>query len=199
MATKRGSSAIGPKQTARAFHAVRFANDNASALNLLVTINFTMLGINPDDATGVFQDIWSRVSRWWAYQRSKGRRVGTFDCYAVHEHPEQRSRHVHWFIRAPGEARAEVERVIRSRVEKVTGYACLGRAIHFLDVAHPGGVVKYTLKGVDPAFADHFHVDASDQGVIVGRRIAVSRSIGYAARQRAGWRRTKRPRPLPLP
>lgn len=194
MATKWGTRGIGPRQAARAFHAVRFANDNGRALNLLITVDFTSLGIETEEAGRFFQRLWQRVGRWWAYQRGKGRPFGPFDCYAVHEHPEQGPRHVHWFVRAPDGARAELERIVRNRLEKMTGLACLGRALHFRDVEKPGGVAKYTLKGIQPAYAEHFHMKASDQGFIHGRRLAISRSIGVAARMNAGWKRTRRPK-----
>ena len=94
-------------------------------------------------------------------------------------------------MRVPDGARAEVERIIRQRIEKLSGFACLGRAVHFMDVERPGGIAKYTLKGINPIFAAHFHMEASDQGEVNGRRITVSRSIGYAARDRAGWKRRR--------
>ncbi|WP_152608782.1 hypothetical protein [Croceibacterium mercuriale] len=191
MPTKPTTAAIGPKQAARAFHAVRFANDNGQALNLHVTINFRILGIVPDEAGELFREIWARVSRWYAYQRSKGRAFGSFDAYAVHEHPEGGARNVHWVMRVPDGARAEVERVICERVGKLTSLDCLGRAIHFQDVGAAGTLAKYTLKGIDPAYAAHFHMRAVPQGFISGRRITISRSIGFAARQRAGWKRRR--------
>ena len=192
--TKCSTCAIGPKQAARAFHAVRFANDNGLPLNLMVTIDFTSLGVDAEKAGAFFSDTWGRFARWYAYQRGKGRAFGTFDAYAVHEHPEGGPRHVHWVMRVPPGARIEVERIIRQRLEKMTGLDCLGRAVHFLDVGKAGGVAKYTLKGINPMFAAHFHVEAQDQGEIVGRRITVSRSIGFAARGKAGWVRVRRGR-----
>lgn len=196
MATKWGTSSIGPKQAARAFHAVRFANDNGRPLNLLITIDFSSLGIAPEEAGPFFQKLWQRVGRWWAYQRkAKARPFGPLDCYATHEHPDEGPRHVHWFVRAPEGGRTELEGVVRQRLEKLSGLACLGRAVHFLDVEKPGGVAKYTLKGIHPAFASHFFMDASDQGFIHGRRLAISRSIGASARQKAGWKRTRRNAP----
>ncbi|MEO6218445.1 MAG: hypothetical protein ABIO86_20635 [Sphingomonas sp.] len=191
MTTKWGTLGIGPKQAARTFHAVRYANENGRPLNLLITIDFSSLGIDDGAAGALFRGIWARVGRWWAYQRKKGRPFGTFDCYAVHENPDQGPRHVHWFVRAPEGGRSELERVVRARVEKVTGLACLGRAIHFLDVERPGGVAKYTLKGVQPIYAAHFHMEASNQGFVHGRRITISRSIGFTARTRSGWTRRK--------
>jgi hypothetical protein len=172
---------------------VRYAQDAGRPLNLLVTIDMTSLGIDADQAGRFFRDAWARLARWWAYQRQKGREFGPFDAYAVHEHPEGGPRHVHWFMRVPQGTRMEIERTITQRLEKMTGLACLGRALHFLDVEKPGGVAKYTLKGIDPRYAAHFHMRAIDQGEITGRRITISRSIGFSARQRAGWRR-RRPR-----
>ena len=195
MATKAGTVSVGHKQVARAFHAVRFANDNGHPLNLFVTIDFSSLGVDPENAASFFQEIWARVTRWYAYQRdTKGRRFGTFDAYAVHEHPAAGPRHVHWVLRAPEGTEAEIERVIRDRICKLTKLDCLGRAVDVRPVYAPGTLAKYTLKGVAPAYADHFHMTAEDQGFITGRRLTISRSIGYAARQKAGWVRKKKSR-----
>lgn len=191
MTTKQTTASIGPRQAARTFHAVRFANDNGQPLNFHVSINFGLLGIDPDTAGKLFREIWARFSRWYAYQRGKGRAFGSFDAYAVHEHPEGGARNVHWIMRVPDGARVEVERVICKRIEKLTGLDCLGRAIHFQDVPAAGSLAKYTLKGIHPAYAAHFHMNAVPQGTIAGRRITISRSIGFAARQRAGWKRRK--------
>ncbi len=195
MTTKSGTASVGYKQAARAFHAVRFANDNGRPLNLFVTIDFSSLGINPDDAAEFFREIWARVTRWYAYQRDqKGRRFGTFDAYAVHEHPATGPRHVHWVLRAPEGAEAEIERVIRDRIGKLTKLDCLGKAVDVRPVYATGTLAKYTLKGIAPAYADHFHMTAENQGFISGRRLTISRSIGHAARQKAGWVRARRPR-----
>lgn len=199
MTTKTGTVAIGAKQGAGAFYAVRFANESGRSLNLHVTIDFSSLGIDPDAAAGLFREVWQRFTRWYAYQRDqKGRDFGPFDAYAVHEHPENGPRHVHWVMRAPEGTRAEIERVIRSRIEKLTDFACLGRAIHFQEVGAAGQLAKYTMKGMQPAAARLYHVRPSNQGFISGRRLTVSRSIGHAARKHAGWKR-KRTRLEPKP
>ena len=193
MTTKYGTTHIGPRQAARALHASRYANDNGRALNLMVTIDFSTLGIDPSEAGPFFRLIWSSVSRWWSYRRQIGKLTGSFACYAVHEHPEGGPRHVHWFMHVPTDARADIEAAIRKRVEKMSELACLGRALHFLDVEKPGGVAKYTVKGIHPAYAELYYVRAEDQGYIEGRRLTVSRGIGHAARQRTGWKRKRRP------
>lgn len=193
MTTKPGTFSVGYKQAARTFHAVRFANDNGRRLNLLITIDFSSLGIDADQATAFFRSIWTRFTRWYADQRTrKGRPFGPFDAYAVHEHPENGPRHVHWVLRAPEGTEAEIERVIRNRIGKLTGLDCLGTAIDVRPVYAPGQLAKYTLKGIAPAYAGHFYMTAHDQGFITGRRLTISRSIGHAARQRAGWVRKRR-------
>jgi hypothetical protein len=196
MAPNWGTHHVGVKQAERAFHAVRYASEIGRPLNLMVTVHFTALGIKPEEAGQVFRRLWSRVGRWWAYQRgAKARPLGPFDCVAIHEHPRERGRHAHWVLRAPNGARPDLERTIRSRLEKLTGFACVGRALNFKKVDTPGCVAKYVLKGVDPAYARYFHMEASDQGFIYGRRLAISRSIGAAARAKARWKRTRRPKP----
>ena len=195
MTTKAGTLSIGPKQAAGAFHAVRFANDNGRAMNLLITINFSDLGIDPDDAGQFFKEIWARFTRWYAYQRDrKGRPFGKFSAYAVHEHPAGGRRHVHWVMHAPEGAKEEIERVVRDRICKLVGVDCVGGAVDVREAYSPGQLAKYTLKGIDPLYASHFHMTAEDQGFISGRRLTVSRNIGHAARRAAGWVRRRRPR-----
>lgn len=193
MATKRTSRSIGPKQASRGFHAVRFSTSRKRPLNLLITIDATTLGIPEKDAGVFLREVWARVSRWWAYQRDvKNRPLGSFDAFMVHENPNQGPRHAHWFIHAPGEARSDIEKIICSRIAKMRGLDDLDRTVHFRDVNSPGGVAKYMLKGIDPAYADHFFTEAHNQGEITGRRMTISRSIGFSAREKAGWKRKTR-------
>lgn len=191
MTTKSGTSWVGPKQATSVLHATRFANDNGRPLNVMVTIDFSTLGIDPDNASEFFKIVRASVSRWWSYQRQKGTLKGPFTCYAVHEHPAGGPRHVHWVLYVPASHRLAVEAVVRKRVEKYSRLDCLGKAIHFLDVSRAEGVAKYTLKGVHPAYGDHFYIEPYDQGFVTGRRITVSRGIGAAARKQAGWSRTR--------
>ena len=190
MATKHQTASIGVAQATSVFHAVRFATEGERALNLLVTVNLSQLGIPEALAGDKFRAVWKSFVRWWNYERSKGKALGTFDAYAVHENPDGK-RHVHWMLHAPDEAKADIIAAIEKRVCKLAEVDCAGTALHFLPVNKPGGVTKYALKGVNPAYASYFHMRARDQGTVSGRRVAISRSIGRAARHRAGWKRKK--------
>lgn len=187
MATKYGTSSIGYKQSIRTMHAGRYSDANGRPLNLMVTIDFTSLGVSDDEASPFFRAVWKSFSRWWSYERSKGRLSADFASYAVHEHPREKPRHVHWAMHAPAANRSDIEAAIRKRVEKASGFACLGRAIHFQDRPRPRSAALYDLKGTHPAIAHLLHIRPSDQGFVTGRRLTVSRSIGVSARKRAGW------------
>jgi len=165
MATKYRTAVIGRHQAEGIFHAVRFAHDKGRPLNLLVTINLSMLGFADEAAGDQFRNIWNSVVRWWSYQRSKGRELGSFDAYAVHENPND-IRNVHWLIYAPANAISELIKVVEKRVCKMAGLDSADRALHFLPVTKAGGLTKYALKGVDPNYAGYFHMVARDQGTV---------------------------------
>lgn len=190
--TKYATAQIGHRPATNIFHAVRFANDNGRPLNLMVTINFTDLGLSDHEAGDFFRDARARIARWWTYQRSKNRPFGTFDDVAAHAHPPKGRRHVHWLLHVPNGARYEIEAIIENRIKKMLKLDCLGDAVQIKDVTNPGTLAKYILRGTDPQYADYFKMNTSDEGIIYGRRVHASRSIGYAGRARAGWKRKRR-------
>lgn len=192
--TKYTTAQIGHKQATNIFHAIRFANDNGRPLNLMVTINLADLGLSDEGAGDFFREARARVARWWVYEKKKGRPFGTFDDVSAHANPPTGRRHVHWLIHAPSGVRYEVESVIESRLKKMLKLDCLGDALQVQDVTGAGTLGKYILKGVDPLYADYFHMWTSDEGLVSGRRVHTSRSIGRAGRDRAGWIRKRRPR-----
>jgi hypothetical protein len=193
MATKLGTTNIDYAPTENVLHAVRYANDNGRPLNLIATIDLAGLGFTNDNAGSVFRNVWCNVSRWWRYQRQKGQNIGSFDGVATHENPADK-RNVHWLIHAPEEFRPLIETAIAKRLKKITKLDCLGDTLHFQKADTPGTFAKYMLKGINPAFAKLFYIEPSDQGVIIGRRVTVSRSLGRSARKRQQWKRKRRPR-----
>lgn len=193
MATKLGTTHIGYAPTQNVLHAVRYANDNGRPLNLIATIDLAGLGFSNDNAGPMFRNMWCNLARWWRYQRKKGKEIGSFDGVAAHENPNDK-RNVHWLIHAPNEFRPLIEKAIEKRLRKISKLDCVGDALHFQNAYTPGTLAKYMLKGVNPAFANHFYIEPSDQGIVVGRRVTVSRSLGRAERKRQQWKRKRRPR-----
>jgi len=162
---------------------------------VFVTINFTTLGIADETGAGrLFSLLRTRIKRAWKYQRD-GRclKIGPFDDVGSHENPDG-VRHVHWLVRVPAHIRPWFEASVEKQLKKIVGLDDLGPALHFKDIDAIGTLAKYILKGVRPDLADYFHMEAADQGIVLGRRVFVSRTIGHSARKAASWRRKRRPK-----
>lgn len=190
--TKYAARQIGRRQAENVFHAIRFAYDNAMALNLHVTINLSELGLKDDEAGDFFRSMRTRVARWWKYQKGKGQPFGAFCDLAVHSHPPEGRRHVHWLLHAPSGARYDIAAIIENRLKKMLSLDCLGNALQIDDVYKAGTLGKYILRGVDPAYADYFNMWTQDEGIIIGRRVSVAKGISRAKRKEAGWKRRRR-------
>lgn len=190
---QRGTWQIGRNQAERVLHAVRYATDRGRPLNAHVALNFHRLGIEEDAATKIFRVLRAKFARSWRYRDSIGAGLGTLDDIHVHENPFGK-RNVHWALHIPDERWTWATDLIDRILRKMLRLDDLGDAL-LIEPAHgPGGLAKYLLKGVEPAYAHYFHIsNPAPQGFISGRgRTGASRSIGKAARDKAGWKRKRR-------
>ncbi len=182
------------KPATNAFHAVRFANEEGRGLDLFVTINLSKLGVAADDGCAFISKLRVKMNGAWKYQRDmKGAPLGPFDGLGSHENPDGK-RHVHWMVRVPVSARPWFEVTLTKFLRKMSGVEELGTALEIKPIYAAGTLAKYILKGVSSDYAAYFHMSATDQGVVVGRRTFVSRSLSRTARKAAGWKRKRRPR-----
>lgn len=190
-----GTSHIGLKQAAGVFHATRYATETGHPLNIGVVINWSRLGIDPEQASRVFAELRRRVARRWAYLRKTGAPDLPPLCYVgIQENPDGR-RNTHWNVSVPTAYQEDFKRSVINRLGKIVGCDPGDRVIAFVDINTPGTYAKYCLKGTLPVGGPHFYMRTVDQGFIGGRgRVLVSRTIGRTARKAAGWVR-KRPKP----
>lgn len=190
-----GTWQIGRNQAERVFHAVRYATERGRPINAHVSLNFHRLGIAEERAGRVFQDLRSKFARSWRYRDQTGAALGTLDDVHAHENPDGK-RNVHWALHIPPGRWKWAIQLIEKLLLKIVGVDDLGDALKIEQANGPGGLAKYILKGIEPEYAGHFHIrDAAPQGFVSGRgRTGTSRSIGKAARDRAGWKRKRRPR-----
>ena len=195
VATKCGTLYVGRRAAENALHAVRYAGEAGRPMNTHVTINFTTLGIDDDAAGTLFRDLQARVSRWWRDQRvRKGRDIGALLGFHTHANPAG-SRHVHWLTHVPAEIAGDFAATVQKRLRKLAGRDDLGDALDIRPVGGPGGVAKYILRGIDPAYAGYLHIEPAHEGLVAGcRRSGVSKAAGRSARKAAGWVRRKRAR-----
>lgn len=189
--TKYGTHSIGRRAAENALHAIRYAGLTGRPVNAHVTISFIALGIHDDKAGDVFRKLQISLARWWRYQRKdKGRDIGPSVGIYAHANPAG-SRHVHWLLHLPDEIRSDFIGAVEKRLRKLAGLDDIGDALHVQEVDRPGGIAKYVLRGIEPAYADYLHIRASNEGIVSCRRTGTSRFIGKAARKLAGWNRRK--------
>lgn len=188
----QGTSRVALGSALNVLHGVRFAREAGTPVTHMLTIDLQWVE-DVRDAGEAFKDVRQRIGRWWRYERqAKGRPLGDFVGALVHANPGHR--HAHWLVRLPEDVAPEFVAVVADRLAKVMGVpeAIAADACHLKPAPAPGSLAKYVLKGIDPRFAAHLHIEAADEGFVVGRRTSVSRAISRGARRRAGWVRSRR-------
>jgi hypothetical protein len=190
-----GTTHIGVRPATNVLHGIRFAAASQRPLSLAATINWDRLGLSDGAARDAFRELRRKVRRRWTYlKQSKSLELGPFDDVGSHENPAGHF-NTHWLIRVPAFFTAEFKRTVTRFLKKIVCGEELGQALHFRAAPTPGSFAKYMLKGVDPDYAAYFHMQAQDQGFVVGRgRTFVGRAIGQSARRQAGWKRPRRPK-----
>ena len=189
-----GTHHIGVDPATNLLHAVRFAQSRGRPLNVAVTINWDRLGLRDSAAISAFRSVRQKVTRSWKHLRqTRCPHIGSCEGVAVHENPAGLL-NTHWMIHVPADFLDEFKRAVRKFLKKVTSVEKLGRALHIQPAPAPGTFARYMLKGIAPAYGDHFYVRSNDQGFVPGRgRTSVSRSIGRSARKNAFWQRKPKP------
>ena len=182
-----GTHFIRRMQAENVFHAVRFATAAGAPMNVLITVNFSDLGIDESEAGPLFRAVRKSLVRWWAYERSVGRARGPFiDAYS-HANPHNR-RHVHWLVSIPPQCRHRFESALRCRLQRSLHVPSVDPGLHIRGVTAVGKLTRYILRGVEPAYANYFHMWSQNEGLVSGRgRTGTSRSVGRATRKQAGW------------
>lgn len=190
MTTKCGTKSIGHRAAENGFHAIRYAGESGRPINSHITISFVTLGIDDEEAGPTFRKIQINLARWWRYRNQK-HGIGPLIGVYAHANPNGR-RHVHWLLHLPEAVRDEFVGALEKQLGKITGLKDLGNGLHVQRVDTPGSVGKYIFRGIDPAYAAYFHLEAANEGTVSCRRTGTTRVIGRSARKSAGWVRKKR-------
>lgn len=179
--TRRPTTHITRKVVQSIFRAFDFAEVRGSAFNIYVVINLTES--ERAGAAAQFEVIRHKYRDWLAYLRRKGatgaRPIYTFSFEAPDGH-----HHVNWTLHIP----PHLLDAFRQRLDKWVQRACGGHGPFDIDcqpiTANHKALAKYLMKGVDPEFVGHFHLQKvhAPQGLFVGKRAGMSPSLGKAAR-----------------
>jgi hypothetical protein len=187
-AIPRKTHYIRSRQASAFFKAAKHAEGHARPLNLFVTVNLTHTACPSHLADKAVRAVCSKFSRWLRYQSQKaigsGRSGYGPPTYGrVIEAPDD-LHHVHWLIHVPANLRPAFEKVLPKWVLKATGG--ITRPKGLIDIQEVNAVMavsRYCMKGVDPHHAKRCFVRPKPQGIVLGKRVAISRSLGAAARK----------------
>lgn len=187
---QRTSEVIRRGAAANLWHAFNFAADIGKPLDTLITLNFAHTDCPPELMTARFRAlIDEKFGRWWREPPAPtglGRQGASVYVWVAENSSEQH--HIHWALHLPRKRRADFMARLPSWLAKFGIIVQSDRAIHFEEIDGPRGLRKYLLKGCDRAYAAFLKIDFRPQGLIVGKRSGVSRSLQRTARERANYR-----------
>lgn len=184
--TKYTTNSIPYASAINALHARRFAMEIGLPLNVMVSINWSLLGVTEYGSTALFKELKTRVRRAWRHRFLTGQETAGFAYVEVQENPDGKN-HTHWVFHA-NEINIEwYQSIIEQRLEKLCGISLPKKVVKFTRIETGGSLFKYLFKGISPAYSKMLYIDAKDQGTVYGQRTGVSRNISITARKRAKW------------
>ena len=186
----RSTKHIRPRSTSKYFKAAKFSEGRAEQPNLYVTINLAHTECRPEMASSVMRVIYAKFGRWLRYQSKKdkqrgGAGYGPPTYLAVIENPKD-IHHGHWTVYVPKALQDLFKATLPTWIIKTAGKII--KAEGLVDIQPVETIMalsRYCMKGVDPRHARRCFVKPKPQGVVVGLRTAVSRSLSAAARLKA--------------
>jgi hypothetical protein len=167
-------------------HATRYAESLELPLNTFVTINFSEL-LAADKASQLFRKLLNQRFAPWL-RRSAPIKSAPLPTYVWALENANATTAAHWLVHVPDNVKRAFSRKLADWVESVTGLRPNSNALQVKRIYNVIGAKRYILKGINPVWAKHLGVNASDQGIICGRRSGFSRNLGPTARSRGGYR-----------
>ena len=132
----------------------------------------------------------AKFGRWLRHQSKKaeasGRKSFGPPTYGAVLEAPGRIHHVHWLVYVPPELEPLFEKTLPRWLEKTAGTVInpVG-AIDIRPIDTIMALSRYCMKGVERHHAKRCYVVPIDQGVVWGKRVLISRSLGAKARERA--------------
>ena len=198
--SQRTTEWVGQKGAQTLYYAEQQAARIGYPLNWSITINFSQLGITPQDAGRAFAKIRSQRFAPWVRRPSKGAQMhaapptysyGFENCrdrQALEVDGEDHNIHVHWAVHVPLRRQRHLEGMLHRWITQIARDPDWPiEALHFVPITRTGDAAAIRPKGARPETAKHFGVPEdkiAPQGVIVGQRTGTSRNIGPSARIR---------------
>ena len=171
------------------FKGAAHAKSHGRPLNLHVTLNMWQTNYPSDHVSVAVARICGKFTRWLAYQSQKAGQQGKGDYgrptyQTVIESPKG-NYHLHWLVHVPTDLADAFAACVPRWFSKVCGEAQNPtKAIHIKRIDSVMALSRYCMKGVDPQHAKRCYVRPINQGVVFGKRVSISRSLGPLARRK---------------
>ena len=191
-----GSVQIGQKAAQTLYYAELQARRIGFPITLSITINFSLLGVRPDQATKMFGHIRNRRFAPWA--RRPSARHGTWSCPPTYSYGFENSRggvaftnpdgehnvHVHWAAHVPEPRQQDFRDRLHDWVTEIaSSQDWPENALKVKLIEVPGLVAVYPVKGASRLIAEFYGKEHEPQGFIFGRRTGTTLNIGPAKRR----------------
>ena len=186
----RKSHHIRSRAASKFFKAAKHSEGQATQLNRLVTLNLSHTACPEQEASATVACLIAKFSRWLRYQSKKAENAGRVGfgppAYsAVLEAPKGIS-HVHWLVYVPPELEKLFVKTLPTWLQKTAGTIVTpAGAINIKPITTIMALSRYCMKGVEKHHAKRCFVKPVNQGVVWGKRVLISRSLGAKARAKA--------------
>ena len=190
----RKSNCVSKRAASSFFKGAKHARDHGRPLNQLVTVNLWQTECLAGEASIRVAMLCAKFTRWLLHQSQKALKQGRPDYgpstyETVIEAPDGHF-HVHWTVHVPSKLQALFVKTLPRWIEKTCGPARSDAVIDVREVETVMALGRYCMKGIDPHQARRYFVEAEDQGVVFGKRVGISRSLGPKARRKEQARRS---------
>jgi hypothetical protein len=173
-------------------HAARYSERIGLSLNRFVTINLSLIGCSPKEASSTFRRMLAqRFAPWLRRDATNNEGISPTYVWTLESGGGQSA--CHWLVHVPLKMHRAFASKLGTWLESLTGARPVDGAIDLRPIHNLVGARRYALKGIDPAWAQHLAVRPVPQGLVFGKRSGFSRNLGPAARKRGGYR----PRSIP--
>jgi len=167
------SDYINRKLVQTIFHAFDFAKFLGTPLNTYAVLN--LRAVDAERADKVLEAVREKCRRWLKRQRQLAKVDDAPPLYVYTlENPSGNAVHVNWVLHVPVQFQEGFRRKLPDWLRKAQGQSAglYDIDVQSVDPRTDKSLAKYVLKGTDPAFVPHFHLDdyAEPQGPIHGRR-----------------------------
>lgn len=185
----RKSHYIRSRAASRFFKGAKHAGTHGRPLNRHVTLNLSHTACPAMDASKAVTTICAKFTRWLSYQTKKAQLRGEAGygrpTYQTVIEAPNGIHHVHWLVHVPAALTELFEAKLPVWVKKVCGrIENIEGAIHVGPIETVMALSRYCMKGVDPHHARRCYVRPVSQGIVFGKRVNISRSLGPAARRK---------------